>query len=272
MAGVAVHTRIRALIVVMLVLVAAVTCGDNEPLAPTSPTRSLAPGSGGTSVDTPASSPFGWTTAATGLFASMSIDPSVFKGGQSTRGTVTLHEPAPGGGLVVALSSDDTAATVPASMTIAESATGGTFAITTRTVQADVRIGITASAGGSSMTALMRLTPENGIASLTFEGGTRIVGGNSTTGTVTLSSTAPADGVVVRLSSNSGDALVPASITIAANGTSGTFTLETRDVSKDTEAWITASAGRDIREVQIRMISKSSPAATGLITVGVTID
>ena len=252
----------------MAVLAAAVTC-SREVSAPTFPTR-LASGPAGAIFIEASDSPSGWATSATGLFASLSIDPSVFKGGQSTRGTLTLHEPAPQGGLVVALSGDDTAATVPASMTIAAAATSGTFAITTKSVPADVRIGITASAGGSSMTALMRLTPENGIASLTFEA-TRIVGGNSTTGTVTLASKAPAGGVVVTLGSNNGDALVPASITVAANGTSGTFTLETRDVSKDTEAWITASVGRDIREVQIRVIPKSSSTATGL-TVGATID
>jgi hypothetical protein len=139
-------------------------------------------------------------------------------------------------------------------------------------VPSDVQIRITASAGGVSLTALIRVTPENAIASLTLNPN-RVRGGESTTGTVTLSSKAPVGGTVVMLKSAIIDARVPDSITIAAGATSGTFTIETRDVSKDTEIWITASVGRDSREVQIRLLPPvRSGTSSGGISIGATID
>lgn len=178
---------------------------------------------------------------------------------------------APAGGTTVTLSSDDTMATVPASITIAAGGTSGSFPITTKTVTADLRIRITASAGGGSLTALMRITPENSIASLTIDP-MRITAGKTATGTVTLASTAPTGGTVVTLQSAIIDAQVPGSITIAAGSKSGTFTLETRDVSKDTEIWITASVGRDFREVQIRIIPARPTSSGSNLTVGGRID
>lgn len=241
-------------------------CGGRELTTPTAPSGVVVPGRAGIlEPGEPAES--GWSGATTGVLASLSIDPSVFKGGTSTRGTVTLHEAAPAGGMAIALAVDDTAATVPASITIPQGATSGAFTIDTKTVSADLRIRVTASAGGSSLTALMRLTPENDIASLTVSPST-ITAQQTATGKVTLSSAAGSGGAVVSLESSIFDAQVPDKITIAAGGTSGTFTVETRDVSKDTESWITATFGRDSRSVQIRITPAFAVAGTGTVVVG----
>lgn len=245
-------------------VVLAAACGDRQLLTPTSPSLStVTPWRLGVEEG---SSVFG--AADAGPLASLSIDPSVFKGGQSTRATVTLAAPAPAGGTSVTLTADDTAASVPASITIAEGGTRGTLTITTTVVPSDVRIGITASAAGGSLTALMRLTPNHAISSLTVE--PRVIrGGRSATGTVTLSSNAPASGAVVLLESAIIDASVPSSVTVASGGRTGTFTVETRDVSKDTEIWITASVGRDVLEYQIRLIpDRPTASSSGTVTIG----
>ncbi len=65
-----------------------------------------------------------------------------------------------------------------------------------------------------------------------------VVGGNSSTGTVTLTSAAPAS-IVVTLSST--NATVPASVTVAAGSTTATFTVTTAVVTSTTSAVITAS-------------------------------
>jgi len=73
---------------------------------------------------------------------------------------------------------------------------------------------------------------------------TSVVGGNSSTGTVTLTAPAPSGGFVVNLSSsNPSVATVPSTVTVPAGTTSATFTVSTRAVSSATSVTITASAG-----------------------------
>src|SRR5262249_17830760 len=68
-----------------------------------------------------------------------------------------------------------------------------------------------------------------------------VVGGNSSQGTVTLTSGAPAGGAVVSLSSSNAVATVPASVTVAAGATSATFTIATSTVTASTAPTISAS-------------------------------
>src|SRR5207247_2022492 len=56
---------------------------------------------------------------------------------------------------------------------------------------------------------------------------TSVVGGNPSTGTVTLTAPAPAGGAVVTLASTGAVASVPASVTVPAGATSATFTITT---------------------------------------------
>jgi hypothetical protein len=70
---------------------------------------------------------------------------------------------------------------------------------------------------------------------------TSVAGGNSSTGTVTLSGPAPAAGAQVTLSSNNAAASVPSSVTISAGSTSGSFTIGTSPVASSTVATIFAS-------------------------------
>lgn len=70
-----------------------------------------------------------------------------------------------------------------------------------------------------------------------------VTGGATATGTVTLSAPAPAGGVNVVMSSDSANAIVPASILIAGGATSGSFTITTNPVASTTTATITAALG-----------------------------
>src|SRR2546425_10687720 len=59
---------------------------------------------------------------------------------------------------------------------------------------------------------------------------TSVVGGNPSTGTVTLTAPAPAGGAVVTLVSTGAVASVPASVTVPAGATSATFTVTAPEV------------------------------------------
>jgi hypothetical protein len=71
-----------------------------------------------------------------------------------------------------------------------------------------------------------------------------VVGGNPSTGTVTLTSAAPTGGITVTLSnSNTSAVTVPTSVNIAAGATSNTFSAATAVVSTSTPVTITAAYG-----------------------------
>src|SRR3979411_409078 len=71
---------------------------------------------------------------ASSSLSSVSLNPTSVAGGNSSTGTVTLSGPAPTGGAQVALSSNNGAASVLPSMTIAAGATSATFVVSTSTV------------------------------------------------------------------------------------------------------------------------------------------
>jgi len=195
--------------------------------------------------------------------SSLSLNPTSVVGGNSSTGTVTLSGPAPSGGFVVSLSSSNTnVATVPSTVTVPAGATSANFTISTRAVSSATSVTITASAGGVSRSATLTVNPSPSVTlqSLTISP-TSVVGGNSATGTVTLSGPAPSGGFVVNLSSsNTNVATVPSTVTVPAGATSANFTISTRAVSSATSVTITASAGGVSRSATLTV--NPSPSVT----------
>ena len=193
-----------------------------------------------------------WRELSQYVIANFTIAPNSVVGGNSSEGTVHLSCPAPAGGLIVQLSSSNTnAATVPASVTVAAGQRTATFTITTRPVASQTQATITARLGNSSRQATLTVNPPT-LESLTLNPST-VVGGNSSTGTVSLNAPAPAGGAVVRLSSsNTNVATVPTSVTIPAGQTRATFTIRTnRPSSSGTRVTITATYNSTSRSARL---------------------
>ena len=91
--------------------------------------------------------------------STVAVAPASVVGGVSATGTVTLSSAAPTGGLVVTLTSSNTAASVPANVTVAGGATTTTFPTATSMVTAQTAITITAAAGGVTRTATLTVNP-----------------------------------------------------------------------------------------------------------------
>jgi hypothetical protein len=83
-------------------------------------------------------------------------------------------------------------------------------------------------------------TPTPTLASVTLASSS-VAGGNNVQGTITLTSAAPAAGVVVNLTSSQANAVVPATVTVASGATTATFSITTTAVTADSNATITAS-------------------------------
>jgi len=91
--------------------------------------------------------------------SSLSLSPTTVIGGFSAVGVVRLSSPAPSGGAVVALQSSGSAASVPASVSLAAGTSAVGFIVTTSAVTASETITITANLGPSSQTASLTVNP-----------------------------------------------------------------------------------------------------------------
>jgi len=110
---------------------------------------------------------------------SLALNPTSVTGGGSSQGSVTLTGAAPAGGAVVALSSNASVATVPASVTVAAGATSATFTATTSAPATSAVATISAALAGVTRTATLTVNPPGGTATLTVtasgRGGERVL-------------------------------------------------------------------------------------------------
>ena len=182
-------------------------------------------------------------TAAASLSA-VSVNPTSVVGPTSSTGTATLTAAAPSGGALVTLSSSNPAvASAPASVTVAAGASSASFSVTTSAVSANTSVTFTATYNATSRTSTLTVTPVPPPASLNALAlnPSSVTGGNTSQGSVTLTSAAPSGGAVVALSSsNTALAGVPASVTVATGATSASFTATTTSVTASTAATISA--------------------------------
>jgi hypothetical protein len=166
--------------------------------------------------------------------------PTSVTGGTPSVGTVTLSSAAPTGGLVVALSSNNTAVgTVPATVTVLAGATTATFNLTTVPIQTNATVTVSAVVNGVTLTAPVTVNAPN-VLSLTFAPA-NVVGGNPTTATLTLNGPAPTGGYVVSITSGDAHATPPATVTVPAGQTVVMFQIPTKAVTLRTVVNITAT-------------------------------
>ncbi len=159
---------------------------------------------------------------------SLSVPASAAEGTTSVTGTLTLSA-APAVNIAVSLaSSDTTAVTVPADVTVLAGQTSATFPIS---VVDDTRIDgtqtatITASVNGwTPANASLQIT-DNENRNLTFSLGSSVAEGGTTSGTVFISGTLPGNLVVSLSSATPSQLTVPASVTILAGSTNASFTI-----------------------------------------------
>jgi hypothetical protein len=154
-------------------------------------------------------------------------------GGTSVNATVTLQSAAPTGGATVRLvSSDPNIVRPPATVFIPAGATDVDLTIPTSAVAVATRViietgtdvdGYRAPQTWLTVTPLGSPPPPPSLSSLTLSSST-VVSGGTVTGTLRLTSAAPAGGAVVRLQgSMEGQVIVPQSVTIPAGSISATF-------------------------------------------------
>ena len=199
------------------------------------------------------------------VLAGVSVNPSSVVGGNSATGTVTLSAPQ-SGATVVALSTaaPATVATMPSSVTVPAGATSASFTVNTSPVTSQFNMNIFADLAGSPGRQTLLLIRPGGPAPPTVSAlsvnPTSVVGGNFSTGTVTLSASAPSGGVSVLLSSSATAAVVDPSVNVPAGARSATFRIDTRStVTTTTTATISASLGGTTRTASLTVTPPPPP-------------
>ncbi len=225
-----------------------------------------------------------WEQSSLGLFPllfSLSLNKDIAIGGTSVTGTVTLMQPAPPGGIEVTLVSSDTSlARPPAKVLVPEGDTAASFAITTAAVGSAVPIIFnTGTANDNYRAPETRLTlvpvgspaPSPSLAAVTLQTDS-VVGGGTTTGTITLTAPAPPGGARVWVNgSMEGQVVTPSGgVTVPAGSTSANFTITAPQVNAPYWVMIQASygSGAGMHGAVLR-IDPGQPAIPDLHAMGI---
>src|ERR1035438_9280069 len=196
----------------------------------------------------------GGTVSVAAAVSSIACNPGGLAPYASSTCTVILSG---SGGGIIGLSSNSTNLTVPPSLTIPSGSGSGTFLATARAFTAQQTATITATLNGSSQYATLSLvlSPVTVTLSGLQCGAASLASNSSTTCTVTLSK--PATGsTVVTLSDSAPSVLsVPASVTVAANSTSATFTVSTGTLVADQTATVAATLNGSSQAATLSLVA-----------------
>lgn len=201
---------------------------------------------------------------------SFSLSPGAVVGTLNATGTVTLSGPAPAvGATIVLTSSDPASAAVPASITVPQGASSGTFTITTTAVSSSQNVTITAARRGVTRTAALTVQPPS-VLSFTLSTGSIPGGCRTSTGRVTLNAKAPAGGAVVAITNTNPAAIMPSSVTVPAGATAVNFTVSGPTVTTTSTGTVTAAYGgtSGSASLTVRPIGVASLALTPNPVVG----
>jgi len=172
---------------------------------------------------------------------SLNLKPSNIVGLTPSFGTVTLSGPAPSGGMSIQLTSGSESAIVPGSITIPAGSTHETFAVKTVSVADQTLAMISGFSNGLTLTATLTINPPP-IVSLTLSP-TSVRGGKTSNCTVTLGAAVPPSGISISVTSNSGSAIVPATVAVFGGKKTATFKVATAPVSSQLTVSIKATFG-----------------------------
>ena len=203
-------------------------------------------------------------------YGSVTATPSTVVSGNTTEIRITLVSGAvaPSNGFTFSVSSSNSAVlSVPSSVFMPAGTSSVRFNGTARNVSSSRSVTVRVSNDRLgrrevSVTVTPSTQPPPPPPALTVSGlslsPSSVVGGNSVQGTVMLSASAPA-ATVVSLASSSTRASVPASVTIAAGASSGTFTIGTTTVTTSGTATISATLNGVTRSATLTINPASAP-------------
>jgi hypothetical protein len=164
-----------------------------------------------------------------------------------------VSSPAPEGGTTVSLKSDrPDIVGLPETVTILAKAHTARFSIITHITAEETAVRISVAVGELGRSNTLMLYPL--LANLTLSP-TKVKGGASVVGTVSLRQRAGAEGIAITLSSgNPALTSVPSEVSVPAGTNSATFPITTRAVSVESSSVITASGAGAARTATLTLV------------------
>ena len=205
--------------------------------------------------------------------AKVAVDPGPVCGGLQATGTVSLVEAMPMA-TVINLSSQNPAASVPASVTVPAGSLTATFAVATQVVSAATTNSVSAKLGTATTKTTVTVNPvgiDTASVSLNY-----LPEGQQSVGTIKLQAAAAPGPITIGLTSAvPGVASVPATVTVPAGATSVDFPILTNGVTVNTPSLITARANGSVRTTTLtvrplRVNTVTAPQATLVAGAGET--
>jgi trimeric autotransporter adhesin len=200
-------------------------------------------------------------TAPTTIISSLQCASTTLAASASTTCTVAISAPAPSNGSTISLASSLTSAlTVPASVLVQSGATSATFTATAAAVNANQNATVTASLGASTASVAFSITAPTGPASISSLqcASTTLTPNMSTACTVTLSNSAPNNGIPVAISTSAATMLnMPPSVLVAAGANSAGFNVTAGKLAIGQTATIRAVYGGTSLSVAISLSPNS---------------
>ncbi|HEV2688466.1 MAG TPA: hypothetical protein VGV35_07920, partial [Bryobacteraceae bacterium] len=167
--------------------------------------------------------------------------PSVI-GGNDVTGTVSLNAAARSNGYTVSLGTDSLLVHIPLSITIPSGSASAQFTAHTGSTGVSSTVHVTASAAGLAQSASLTIFPSSSfkVTGVSLSKGS-VKGGDTLTGTVSLSGNAPLGGATVVLASDNKGVVMPDTITLTFGQTSASFRISTTLVGDPQSVKITAT-------------------------------
>jgi hypothetical protein len=152
---------------------------------------------------------------------------------------------------------------VPESVVVRAGELSATFEVTTYPISAPTQVTITASLAGGVRSATLDLRRPVGTIDEISLLPASVLGGSSTRGVVRLTSSAPREGLIVKLESDSPSVVgLPASIRVSGGSLTASFTITTRPVAQPVTVSIAASVGAARSETTLTV---NPPSISSLI-------
>ena len=186
--------------------------------------------------------------------------PTSVNSGGAALCTVTLNEIAPSGGINVGVATDDSALSVPSSVTVPAGNAFTTFSAAAGTVTQTEAASVTATLNGSSQSASLSLVPNLLVSTLNCNPST-LNPNTSSICTLTLNLAAPPSGSKVTLSNNSSQLSVPASVSVAAGAVAASFSVTSGTISTGQNVNITATLNNSKQSAGLTLVSELLVAA-----------
>jgi len=210
--------------------------------------------------------------SATGQFTLMPsslklvrVTPTTISGGAYAGGTIMLNGQAPPGGAVVSVSSNSSAATPPATVTIPAGSYSAPFTLPTSNVTSSTVATITAAWNGAAVQTPVTITPGPAPTAFTIFPATVVGGQGSSDGTVTIGATAPFDQFLSVTSNNA--AVLPylsSGVQVPGGSTRGFVQILPASVATTTvvRIWVTGGGVTRFADLTVNPSGTPPPAAT----------